>query len=642
MKTAAGLVCFCSLGLTAAPAAVYNVGPGQPLASIGAVPWATLQPGDTVRIHYRAAPYREKWVICRQGTAAAPITVIGVPGPNGERPIVEGTDAITAPGLNYWSEQRGILKIGGANTPADTMPKHIIVEGLEIRGARTSTTFRDDSGNIVSYAANASTVYVEKCEFCTIRNNVLHDAGNVFFVASSDSAVSRNILVQGNYIFNGGNPGSIYEHNIYTAAAGITFEANRLGRLTAGAGGNNLKDRSAGAVIRYNWIEGGNRQLDLVDGEDSSAIRSDASYRAAHVYGNVLIEYDADGNRQMVHYGGDSGNTAAYRKGTLYFYGNTLISLRTDRTTLFRGSTNEETIDARNNVFYTTDVGSDVSLADQYGVFSLSRNFFKPGWRASFGTFTGTIIDDGTSVLANSPGFADEAGQDYRPSGSSALIDAGGNPNPVVLPQHAVALEYVKHSSTQIRPYAGLAEIGAFEAASGGSANQPPVASFTASPVSGAAPLIVIFNAGTSHDPDGSIANYSWEFGDGAAGTGVSISHTYSAPGAYTALLRVTDNQGATASSTQTVTVQAPPPEAPVVTGSAGNRAIVLTWEPVPGATGYRVERRRNSNSWGFLGNVTGTSFSESRRPGSWAYRVRSFNAAGSSPWSNIVTVTVQ
>src|SRR5215510_3150955 len=184
-----------------AAAAVYDVGPGQPYASIGAVPLATLQPGDTVRIHYRATPYKEKWVICRQGTAAQPITFSGVPGPNGELPIIEGIGATTAPGLNYWSEGRGVVKIGGANTPPDTMPKYIIIENLEIRGARSSYSFTDDSGKTLSYSTNASTIYIEKCENCTIRNNVLHDAGNVLFVASADSVVSRNIAVEGNHIY---------------------------------------------------------------------------------------------------------------------------------------------------------------------------------------------------------------------------------------------------------------------------------------------------------------------------------------------------------------------------------------------------------------------------------------------------------
>ncbi|MFB3779221.1 MAG: CAP domain-containing protein [Bryobacteraceae bacterium] len=442
---------------------MYEVGPGRSYTSIGAVPWATLQPGDIVRIHHKPDPYREKWVICRQGTSGAPITVSGVPGPAGELPVIEGSNAVTAPGLNYWSESRGIIKIGGANTPADTMPQHIIIEGLEVRGARSSYTFKDDSGSTIAYSGNAATIFVEKCQNCTIRNCVLHDAGNILFVASSDEAASRNILIQGNHIYDGGHLGSIYEHNVYTAAVGITFEGNRLGRLSAGAGGNNLKDRSAGTVIRYNWIEGGNRQLDLVDGEDSSIIRSDPSYRAAKVYGNVLIEYPNDGNRQMVHYGGDGGNEAAYRKGVLYFYNNTLASLRTDRTTLFRVSTNDETVDARNNIFYTSAAGSTVSLADESGWFQLSHNWIKPGWVSSFGTFGGTVSNDGTMVTGSSPGFVDEAGEDYRLNSSSQCVNAAGGLNPAVLPAHSVALEYVKHLGLATRHSDGLADIGAFE-----------------------------------------------------------------------------------------------------------------------------------------------------------------------------------
>src|SRR5262245_44199533 len=314
-------------------AATYEVGQSKPFTSIGQVPWESLQAGDTVLIHWRTTPYKEKWVICRQGTQAAPITVRGVPGPAGELPVIDGSGATTRSALNYWNENRSIIKIGGANVPADTLPKFIILENLDIRSARPPYTFAAGNGTTQSYVNNASSIYVEKGENITVRNCIIHDSGNGFFVASSDSLASRNILVEGNYIYDNGNTGSIYEHNNYTAAIGITFQYNRFGPLRVGCSGNNLKDRSAGLVVRYNWIEGGNRQLDLV-GEDSSLIRSDPTYRSTHVYGNVLIEPDAAGNRQIAHYGGDSGLTANYRQGTLYFYNNSIISKRTDRTTL--------------------------------------------------------------------------------------------------------------------------------------------------------------------------------------------------------------------------------------------------------------------------------------------------------------------
>jgi len=623
-----------------ADGAIYEVGPGKTYASIGAAPLSTLQPGDTVRIYTRSTPYKEKFVLCRQGTAAAPITISGVPGPGGELPIIEGIGALTAPGQNYWSENRGIVKIGGANFPPDTMPSYIVIENLEIRGARSSYSFTDDGGATVSYGANASTIYVEKCEHCTFRNNILHDAGNILFVASSDAAVSRNIVVEGNRIYDGGNSGSIYEHNIYTAAVGIQFERNWLGPLIAGAGGNNLKDRSAGTVIRYNWIDSGNRQLDLVDGEDSSIIRSDPSYRATHVYGNVLREPDAAGNRQIVHYGGDSGSAASYRKGTLYFYNNTVVSLRTDRTTLFRASTNEESIDARNNVFYSTAVGSTVSLADVNGVFNLSHNWIKSGWVTSFGSFTGTVNNDGTTVTVTPPGFVDEAGQDYRLTNFSPFVNAGGNLNAAVLPSHNVVLQYVKHAGSEPRPLNGVLDIGAFELGSGTGGNQPPVASFTANPTSGSVPLTVDFSASGSSDPDGTVTAYAWEFGDRGTGSGVTVAHVYNAAGTYAALLRVTGSGGATASATRTITVN--PLAAPVLSGSASGSTVSLSWTAVTAATAFRVQSRIKNGPWNLLSTVTGTTFNSTAPSGNISYRVQAVNAAAVSPYSNVLTIRIR
>jgi len=66
--------------------------------------------------------------------------------------------------------------------------------------------------------------------------------------------------------------------------------------------------------------------------------------------------------------------------------------------------------------------------------------------------------------------------------------------------------------------------------------------------------LVCSFDASTSNDLDGTIASYDWNFGDGATGTGVSPVHTYAASGTYTVHLTVTDDQGATATDTVTVT----------------------------------------------------------------------------------------
>jgi hypothetical protein len=53
------------------------------------------------------------------------------------------------------------------------------------------------------------------------------------------------------------------------------------------------------------------------------------------------------------------------------------------------------------------------------------------------------------------------------------------------------------------------------------------------------------------------------------------------------------------------------------------------------------VERRTVSGDWTFVTNDSITSFSEERPRGRYRYRVRSFNAVATSPWSNIVTLRV-
>jgi hypothetical protein len=450
----------------AAIAATYEVKPNTQLDTISEVPWATLQPGDTVLIYWKATPYKEKWVICRQGTAAAPITVRGLPDPNtGALPVIDGSGAVTAAGLNFWNDERSVIKIGGANVPADTMPKYITIENLDIRSAHPSYQFTSDTGATMNYSDSASSIYVEKGENITVRNCIIHDSANGFFVASSDDTVSRNILVEGNYIYGNGIAGSAFQHNNYTAAIGITFQYNRFGPLRAGSNGNALKDRSAGTVIRYNWIESGNRQLDLVDAEDSEQIRNDPAYHKTFVYGNLLIEPDGAGNSQIAHYGGDSGDEPTYRKGTLYFYDNTVISTRAGNTTLFRLSTNDEFCDARNNIFYNTAAGANLAMLAEAGTLSVSNNWIKSGWRNSHegSGFGGSVTIAGAFVTGTLPGFADLANQDFRLLSGSAAINAGTTLHADALPANNVVRHYVKHQMSEARPVSGALDLGAYE-----------------------------------------------------------------------------------------------------------------------------------------------------------------------------------
>ena len=459
------VVAIATLGSTLpAEATDYHVGPelGM-LANIGDVPWESLVAGDRVLIHWRETPYKEKWVLCRSGTPASPIVVSGVPGPAGQLPVIDGRDAVTRTELNFWNEVRGVLKIGGASIPSDTLPAHIVIENLDIRSGRPPYTFTNHSGGVDSYADHAAAIYVEKAEHLTIRNCILRDSGNGLFIGAHDG-LTQNILVERNWIYDNGIEGSYYQHNTYTAAIHLTYQLNRFGPLRTGCGGNNLKDRSAGLVVRYNWIEDGNRQLDLVDAEDSAVLVNHPAYSATFVYGNVLIESDGEGNSQILHYGGDSGTTADYRKGTLHFFNNTVISTRAGNTTLMRLSTNDEHADIRNNIIYTSAAGYHLAMLGDAGTMDLRTNWLMDGWVTSHSSFSGSIVDHGSNIEGTDPEFRDFAGQDYSPSLGGVCEDAGGDLAAAAIPTHEPIRQYHLHQNASSRPHDSARDLGAFEA----------------------------------------------------------------------------------------------------------------------------------------------------------------------------------
>ncbi len=85
--------------------------------------------------------------------------------------------------------------------------------------------------------------------------------------------------------------------------------------------------------------------------------------------------------------------------------------------------------------------------------------------------------------------------------------------------------------------------------------NELPSADFSISPADPGLGETVYFNGSASSDPDGSIAGWEWDFGDGATASGQETTHAYDAAGSFSVTLKVTDNSGGSGSAEKTVTI---------------------------------------------------------------------------------------
>jgi glucose/arabinose dehydrogenase len=156
-----------------------------------------------------------------------------------------------------------------------------------------------------------------------------------------------------------------------------------------------------------------------------------------------------------------------------------------------------------------------------------------------------------------------------------------------------------------------------------GVANRPPTAVVSASPATGAAPLLVTLSGAGSADPDGDTLSYLWDFGDGTTATTStsSTTHSYRA-GTFTASLRTRDPGGlvsapATATvgsggSAPTVTITSPAAGLLFTSGVgytlSGSATDAQDGALPPSALNWTIVRRHNTHTHPFLGPVTGGS----------------------------------
>ena len=114
-------------------------------------------------------------------------------------------------------------------------------------------------------------------------------------------------------------------------------------------------------------------------------------------------------------------------------------------------------------------------------------------------------------------------------------------------------------------------------------ANVIPAASFTYTPTTVYVNTTEVSFTDTSTDEDGTIASWSWDFGDTTTSTVQNPTHTYTAIGTYTVTLIVTDDDGnASDPYTTDITVGYNPPTAdftydPMVNITVNETTITFT-----------------------------------------------------------------
>jgi PKD repeat protein/6-phosphogluconolactonase (cycloisomerase 2 family) len=164
------------------------------------------------------------------------------------------------------------------------------------------------------------------------------------------------------------------------------------------------------------------------------------------------------------------------------------------------------------------------------------------------------ISSDGTWLLAASSGASVvssfRVGSSGGLSASGSSIGVTGVESVVAAPdrRHAYAGGTAKVAALDVSSAGALSIRGAQATTDGThpalviSPDQAPVARFDSFPAK--AGIESAFQADSSFDPDGTIASFNWDFGDGAAGHGPSPTHIYQNPGTYTVTLRAVDNEG--------------------------------------------------------------------------------------------------
>lgn len=494
----------------------YDVGSAA-YPTLNQVPWDQLRPDDVVCVPYRMQPYRNKIYFITRGAPGHPIRLVGLRGPNGERPVIDGDQATTPPMIkpsaaDAYLQDLGLIALHNhflkpAGAPWGWHPGHITITGFKVQHARGQYQYFDAAGNARNYAHFTAGIFINPgdevvVEDCEITDNALGIFANSHEgVFGPAELTTQNLTLRGNYVHGNGDATTLSIHNVYIEGHGCNVIGNYFGH-EAGKVGTNYKSRCSHERFYANHVNGGYQGLlMLVDPQSGwDALGTAADFEPTVVAGNVLVNPYGAGTSSggMVHFGGDSYTQPAHYRRTLLMLHNTIVDHSHDsRVSVLMPVDSTATgllMDqwlANNAIVNLWDQqgsgAAELGLAANDGNALLTTNWIGSDvvHKGQYNVMKGQVTGWAGSLRGASPQWLGAALADLRPAPGSPLIDAAtAYPALPVGSKAAQVNDFALYEflGTPSAPWyrkravqGGVADIGAYEAPSPGS-NQAPAA----------------------------------------------------------------------------------------------------------------------------------------------------------------------
>ncbi len=254
----------------------YDVGPSQAYQQLRDLPMASIGAGSTIRIHNEDASglnpttYHEYLRLSEHATADQPLRLCGVPDGTGHLPVLDASNATAAGTFN--DAPAALLTVGSAAEA----PAHIHIEGVELRNANGSATYQTADGNVAHWPSTGGCLRVTAGQnIAVIGNDLGHCSTGGQSAPVAGTLAQLYTLWEGNHLHDNGVVGSSAGNQLSLSASGDVVQFNQLDSYPAGALGSNIRSRSLGDIIRYNYLGGSPvQQINLTDAPGTGASHS--------------------------------------------------------------------------------------------------------------------------------------------------------------------------------------------------------------------------------------------------------------------------------------------------------------------------------------------------------------------------------